>query len=105
MSKPKIESLKINYRNKEYNISYFTRLVENFTASLLYLHGLGSSKTDFIEATHKKEFDNFNIISFDMPGCGKSNYFNDVNLATDDLKEITFRVIEQLEDIALVQKH
>ncbi len=97
MNKLKLKSLEINYRDKEYLISYLIRPVDKHVITLLYLHGLGSSKSDFIEAAHKKEFDKFNIIAFDQPGCGESNYFNDVNLTIDDLKEITFIIIENLE--------
>ena len=63
----------------------------------MYLHGLGCSKHDFIEATNRAELNEYTLVAFDFPGCGNSPYPEDVTLGMDDLVEITHLVVSALQ--------
>ncbi len=66
-------------------------------ATLLYLHGLGCTKEDFLEACRVPELVGHTLVGFDFPGCGGSRtYYPEVPLGIDDLVEITRKVVAQL---------
>lgn len=89
-----MSTLEIHYRNSLVSISYYVRRGSGQT--VLYLHGLGTSKEDFAPSHMRKEFEDYNLVSFDFPGCGQSTYpFSDA-LEIDDLLAITSLVVEQL---------
>lgn len=87
-----IRKLTIDYRNQNFEIEYFIRPGKGST--LLYLHGGGCSKNDFLEATKIPELRDYQIMAFDFPGCGNSPY--PAHLDIDDLVEITDRIISIL---------
>ena len=86
--------IEINHKNTWFELDYFNR--EGAGDTILYLHGLGTSKEDFKTTLGYESFNDFNIISFDFPGCGKSNYNEEIALDIDDLVIITNKVTEKL---------
>ena len=86
--------LKIEHKNTSYNLAYFERKATDDT--ILYLHGLGTSKEDFKPATNIDLLRKFNLVSFDFPGCGQSAYDPKASLTIDDLVAITEEVITKL---------
>jgi pimeloyl-ACP methyl ester carboxylesterase len=95
-SMPTIESqkLKIAYQSQTLEIEYFFRPGPKET--VLYLHGLGCSKNDFLDACDKNSLYAHSLIAFDFPGHGGSNYPNRP-LNIDDLVEITHLVVVKLD--------
>lgn len=89
------KSLRISHKNINFNLSYFLR--RSSGDPILYLHGLGTSKEDFIQAADMEIFKQFNLISFDFPGCGQSGYSNEIALDVDDLVIITDQFINSLK--------
>ncbi len=73
------------HKGFNFEISYLIRPGSGET--VLYLHGLGSTKYDFIEATHQDSLRDFTIVTLDLPGSGNSNYVEGTTV--DDLVELT----------------
>ncbi len=86
--------LEVFYKNCNLRIDYFLRRGEKET--VVYLHGLGCSKNDFIEAFSRPELQDYTLVAFDFPGCGYSPYPEDLTLGIDDLVEITHLLISAL---------
>jgi pimeloyl-ACP methyl ester carboxylesterase len=86
--------IEIKHKNTRFEIDYFKR--EGAGDTILYLHGLGTSKEDFKSALEYESFNCFNIISFDFPGCGQSNYNHEIALDIDDLLIIIKKVAIKL---------
>ncbi len=57
---------------RPYKLHYFDRPGPGPT--ILYIHGLGCSKADFMEMAAAPELQSFHLISADHPGCGDSPY-------------------------------
>ena len=89
-----IKRLEISYHNEPLHIEYFLR--EGKKEILLYLHGLGCSKKDFIEAASFDELNDYTLIAFDFPGCGNSPYPENASLGMDDLTGITRIITSEL---------
>ena len=89
-----IETSEITYLNQTLHIEYFLRKGEK--QILLYLHGLGCSKNDFIGAIKREELKDYTLVAFDFPGCGNSPYPENANLGIDDLVEITKIMVFEL---------
>ncbi|MGC9342761.1 MAG: alpha/beta fold hydrolase [Bacteroidales bacterium] len=98
----KIETQKeeIIYRDQPLEIEYFLRHGQKET--VLYLHGLGCSKADFLGATEIESLSTHTLIALDFPGHGNSSY-ND-KLDMDDLVEVTGLFTERLNlhDLVLI---
>ena len=88
------KKLEIDYRNHLLQIGYFIR--RGRKDAVIYLHGLGCSKNDFLEAVSRAELKEYTLIAFDFPGCGDSPYPDDLHLEMDDLVEITHLVVSAL---------
>lgn len=88
------QNLELVYRNHPLQIDYFIR--HGRSGTLIYLHGLGCSKNDFIEAVSRAELHAHTLIAFDFPGCGNSPYPEDISLGIYDLVEITHLVVSAL---------
>ncbi|UCD71423.1 MAG: alpha/beta hydrolase [Syntrophobacterales bacterium] len=86
--------LEITYRDQPLQIEYFIH--HGPKEMLLYLHGLGSSKNDFLGATSTRELQAYTLVAFDFPGCGNSSYPVTIALGIDDLVEITDSFISKL---------
>ncbi|MDY6965394.1 MAG: alpha/beta hydrolase [Halobacteriota archaeon] len=89
-----INELEITYRDRVLKISYSLR--RGGEATVLYIHGLGCSKDDFLAATEVRELKAHTLLAFDFPGCGNSTYPEDMALEIDDLVEITDIVVSEL---------
>lgn len=79
-----MKKLKITYKDQKIEISYFLRRGQKET--VLYLHGLGCSKSDFLSATELESLQAHTLIAIDFPGHGESSYIE--NLGMNDLVEI-----------------
>ncbi len=77
MKKIKLSKLKI---------SYFHRPGKRGT--IIFVHGLGCSKDDFINVTKAKELRDYELFSFDWPGAGESTYPKSKALEIKDLVKI-----------------
>ena len=82
----------ITYCNRNLQVEYFLRPGQKET--LLYLHGLGCSKDDFLGATETKSLNEHTLIALDFPGHGNSDYPGELDM--DDLVEITRLFIDKL---------
>lgn len=80
-------TLEIIYQNQSLQIDYFLRPGEK--GDILYIHGLGCSKSDFAGALTSDYFKDYTLAAFDFPGCGNSPYPENAVFAIDDLVEIT----------------
>ena len=90
----------IRHQSLDYTISYFIR--PSHKGTILYLHGLGSTKHDFLEATQQHALYDFTIVALDLPGTGNSSYAKGTSV--DDLVELTNKFVTnlQLEEITLI---
>jgi pimeloyl-ACP methyl ester carboxylesterase len=71
---------------RSYTVSYFDRPGSGPT--ILYIHGLGCSKADFIDMTFVPELKPFRLISADNPGCGDTSYDEKHPLNIDAVVEL-----------------
>ncbi len=81
------ENLKLSYLDNEVSTAKI----------ILYLHGAACAKEDFSEAYKQESLKDFRIISVDMPGCGESEYSNNILCDIKELTEMSFSFIEALE--------
>ncbi len=95
-------TLVVPHRGQDFEISCFLRPGQGDT--LVYLHGLGSTKYDFWGATTQPGLNHATLLALDFPGSGNSSYFDQLPLGMDDLVEITHRVVRSLEltDLTLI---
>jgi pimeloyl-ACP methyl ester carboxylesterase len=56
--------------------------------TILYIHGLGCSKADFMEMTSAPDLQSFRLVSADSPGCGDSTYDESHPLNIDGVVEL-----------------
>lgn len=89
------ESIKLPYKKNDLEIEFFIR--ERGDKTLVFLHGGGCSKEDFLAATEIEGLNDYTIFSFDFPGCGYSSYPINISYDVDDLCEITKLMIDYLE--------
>jgi pimeloyl-ACP methyl ester carboxylesterase len=71
---------------RSYTLRYLDRPSSGPT--ILYIHGLGCSKADFMEMTSVSELQSFRLVSSDNPGCGDSPYDEKHPLNIDDVVEL-----------------
>ncbi|MGM0666337.1 MAG: alpha/beta fold hydrolase [Bacteroidota bacterium] len=83
----------IFYHNAPLQIEYFIR--SGHKQTVLYLHGLGCSKADFLGATEIDTLNAHTLVALDFPGHGNSGYTEQLEM--DDLVEITRLFIEKLK--------
>jgi pimeloyl-ACP methyl ester carboxylesterase len=88
------QPVELMYKGRHFTIDYSCRRGRNGT--VVYLHGLGCSKSDFREAFHRPELEAYTLLAFDFPGCGHSPYPENAALGIDDLVEITHLVLAAL---------
>lgn len=89
-----IKRLEITYRGEQLQIAYFIR--PGTRETVLYLHGLGCSKNDFLGATSTEELQAYTLIALDFPGCGNSPYPKNMALGIDDVVEVTNTFVSRL---------
>ncbi len=69
-----MQRLEIIYRSQTITIEYFLRSSEEQKEVILYLHGLGCCKSDFLNATKTELFRDYTLLAIDFPGHGGSSY-------------------------------
>jgi pimeloyl-ACP methyl ester carboxylesterase len=79
---------------RSYTLRYFDR--PGTGPAILYIHGLGCSKADFIEMTSVSELRTYRLVSVDNPGCGDSSYDKNHPLNIDAVVELIESFITQL---------
>lgn len=89
------ETASIPHREHELEISYVLR--GGCGETVVYLHGLGSSKREFLDLVRRGAFAGYRLFSFDFPGAGDSTYLDQASLAVEDLVELTSRIVTKLE--------
>ena len=93
---PVSETITIEHRGRSYEIATFVR--PGARKPLLYLHGLGSTKEDFLSAARVPQLADRTLVSFDFPGCGRSSiYHPEIPLGIDDLATLTHAVARRLD--------
>jgi pimeloyl-ACP methyl ester carboxylesterase len=92
----------ISHLGFEFPVSYFIRPGSDPT--ILYLHGLGASKRDFIGAASHDALRDYRLVAFDFPGCAGTRYPDDQVWGVDNLVQITGQLtgVLNLEDIVIV---
>jgi pimeloyl-ACP methyl ester carboxylesterase len=80
---------------RSYTLSYFDR--PGAGPTILYIHGLGCSKADFIGMTSVPELQSFRLVCADNPGCGDSSYDENQPLSIDGVVELFENFVAQLE--------
>ncbi len=95
-----MKKLKITYHGQKIEIEYSLRHGKKGT--VLYLHGLGCSKSDFLGATEIESLQVYSLIALDFPGHGDTSYQE--KLGMDDLVEIVnlFNEKLNLNDLILI---
>ncbi len=94
MSK-KIRALSLELNGVPVEIAYMDR--QGPDMAIIYLHGLGCSKSDFHSMIDQPVLDTHRLVAFDFPGCGGSSYSSDDRLQIDDLVELTRRFVKIVE--------
>lgn len=94
--KPNPATMPIELRGYTLQLSYLH--TSRGAETLLYLHGLGSSKEDFLGAWQVPEWANFTLAAFDAPGCGATGgYRHGVPLGVDDIVSAAEAFVTHLE--------
>jgi pimeloyl-ACP methyl ester carboxylesterase len=81
-------------RGQPYTLRYFDRPASG--PAILYIHGLGCSKADFMEMTSMSDLQPFRLISADNPGCGDSSYDQNHPLNIDGVVEVIENFVAHL---------
>jgi pimeloyl-ACP methyl ester carboxylesterase len=84
----------LRYRDRPLPIEYVIR--PGPKKAILYIHGLGCSKNDFLGAMDTRELSAYTLVAFDFPGCGNSPYPGTMAIGIDDLVEITRAMTREL---------
>jgi pimeloyl-ACP methyl ester carboxylesterase len=79
---------------RSYRLGYFDRPGSGPT--ILYIHGLGCSKADFVEMTSVSELQPSRLVAADNPGCGDSSYDENHPLNIDGVVEVMENFVAQL---------
>ena len=95
--KQRSQKIRIVYKNRKLEISYFFRKKRNAEKTVLYLHGMGCSKEDFAQAFAEKSFEKYSLIALDFPGSGKTLYPEDCKLTLKDLEKITQLFLKKIK--------
>jgi pimeloyl-ACP methyl ester carboxylesterase len=79
---------------RSYTLSYLDQPGSGPT--ILYAHGLGCSKADFMEMTSISELQSFRLVAADNPGCGDSSYEENHPLNIDGVVEVIENFVTHL---------
>lgn len=92
--------IEISYKGNDLNIEYFYRWWKEKT--IVYIHWLWCSRSDFNEAINNELFNDFNILSFDLIWHWNSSYIKDIDI--NDTVEIVNLLLKKLNisDIILI---
>jgi pimeloyl-ACP methyl ester carboxylesterase len=92
---PQLSEMPAMTAGRPYTLSYFDRPAGG--PAILYVHGLGCSKADFMEMTSVSELQSFRLVSADNPGCGDSSYDEHHPLNIDGVVEVIEKFVAHLE--------
>jgi pimeloyl-ACP methyl ester carboxylesterase len=84
--RPQILEMTATAAGRSYTLSYFDRPGSGPT--ILYIHGLGCAKADFMEMTSLSELQSFRLVCADNAGCGDSSYDENHPLNVDGVVEL-----------------
>jgi pimeloyl-ACP methyl ester carboxylesterase len=79
---------------RPYVLRYFDR--PGSGPAILYIHGLGCSKADFLEMVEAPALQQFRLVSTDHPGCGDSPYDNNHSLNIDGIVDLIENFVANL---------
>jgi pimeloyl-ACP methyl ester carboxylesterase len=91
---PQFSEITVSTAGRPYFLRYFDRPGPGPT--ILYIHGLGCSKDDFLEMAAAPELQSFRLISADHPGCGDSPYDDDHPLNIDGIVNLIEDFVDML---------
>lgn len=96
MTEETLQSLEmaVETAGRPYVLHYFDRPGPG--SAILYIHGLGCSKDDFVEMAAAPELQSFRLISADNPGCGDSPYDDDHPLNIDGIVNLIENFVDKL---------
>jgi pimeloyl-ACP methyl ester carboxylesterase len=83
---PQLSGLTATTATRSYPLSYLDR--PSSGPAILYAHGVGCSKADFMEMASLPELQTFRLVSADNPGCGDSPYDDNHPLNIDGVVEL-----------------
>jgi pimeloyl-ACP methyl ester carboxylesterase len=92
---PQFSETTVSTTERSYILRYFDRPGPG--PAILYIHGLGCSKADFMEMAAAPELQSFRLISADHPGCGDSAYDDDHPLNIDGIVNLIENFVNKLE--------
>jgi pimeloyl-ACP methyl ester carboxylesterase len=92
---PQFLEMTASTAGRPYTLGYFDRPGPG--PAILYIHGLGCSKDDFLEMASAPELQSFRLISADHPGCGDSPYDDDHPLNIDGIVNLIENFVDKLE--------
>jgi pimeloyl-ACP methyl ester carboxylesterase len=95
MNRPQVSAIAVTSAGRSYSLSYFDR--PGHGPTILYVHGLGCSKADFMELTSAPELQSFRLVSADHPGCGDSSYDENHSLNIDGVVELIENFVAHLQ--------
>src|SRR3989338_175718 len=91
MKDTKFSGLLLKNKDSNLKISYFHRPGKKGT--IIFIHGLGCSKEDFLIATKSKNLKDYEIFAFDWPGVAGSSYPKNKALGINDLVKIIDHIV------------
>jgi pimeloyl-ACP methyl ester carboxylesterase len=87
--------IEIPFRGFNLSVSCFVRPGNG--EPILYFHGLGGSKEDFLGAWSVPEWTGRTIVAFDAPGCGATRgYRPGIPLGVDDIVSVAMELSDRL---------
>lgn len=89
-----VSEMTIVTASRPYKLHYFDRPAPG--PAILYVHGLGCSKADFMEMAAARELQPFRLLSADHPGCGDSPYDDSLPLDIDALVDLIGGFVDNL---------
>src|SRR5437867_3866052 len=90
----RLSEMTVSTGGRPYRLHYFDRA--SASPTILYIHGLGCSKADFMEMTSAVELQPFRLIAADHPGCGDSPYEHNEPLNIDGIVELIENFVANL---------
>jgi len=87
MAEPAFQRCDISHQGLGVPVSYFIR--PGRAGTLIYLHGLGASKGDFLEAARHQGLRDYTLLAFDFPGFGETPYPAECHWSMGDLVQVT----------------
>jgi len=91
---PQLSEIAAMTAGRSYTLRYFDR--PGPAPTILYVHGLGCSKADFMEMTSVPELQSFRLVCADHPGCGDSSSDENHSLNIDAVVELVENFVERL---------